>query len=257
MTTLTTLTGGLVLMVLVYLALGRLLRLSAALRALFTSSLALVVYFFTIIGNWPGLDVVAMHISIFVVSGLLLYMLSTRRRNQAGLHWVPKTLIGFFVLLAMINSFLLYISTRGLPPSIAHFWLPGGGEVNSGFSGVVGHGQEAARAVSSTLKQSHTATQLGWRIQIAGLQEATQPSQIVSVKVLDRQGMPIRDLNIELQLSRPGADRNVMTLPLVYKDAGEYSNVLDLPAPGRWIAEVVLAQQGRIVYREAREISLP
>ena len=255
MTTLTTLIGGLVLMVLVHLALG-LLRLSVALRAMLASSLVLIVYFFSIIGNWPGLDVVAMHISVFVVSGLLLYMTSNRRRNQARMHWVPKLLIGFFVLLAVINSFLLYISTRGLPPSIAHFWLPGGGEVNSGFSGVVGHGQEAARAVSSTLKQSHTATQLGWDIQIAGLKEAAQASQIVSVKVLDRQGMPIRDLHIELQLRRPGADHSVVKLPLVYKDAGEYSNVLDIPAHGRWLAEVVLAQQGRVVYREARETSL-
>ena len=256
MTTLTTLISGLVLMVFVHFALGILRRLSVALRAMLASSLALVVYFFMIIGSWPGLDVVAMHISIFVVAGLLLYMTSNRRPNQARMHWVPKLLIGFFVLLAVINSFLLYISTRGLPPSIAHFWLPGGGEVNSGFSGVVGHGQEAARAVSSTLKQSHAATQLGWRIQIVGLQEIAQPSQIVSVKVLDSQEMPIRDLNIELQLRRPGADRSVVSLPLVYKDAGEYSNVLDIPAPGRWLAEVVLAQQGRVVYREARETTL-
>lgn len=256
MTTLTTLISGLLLMLVTYLVLGRLLRLSAALRAMLASSLALIVYFFMIIGSWPGLDVVAMHISIFVVSGLLLYMVSTRRRNQAGLHWAPKILIGFFVMLAVINSFLLYISTRGLPASIAHLWLPGGGEVNSGFSGVVGHGQEAARAVSSTLKQSHAATQLGWRIQIAGLQEAAQTSQIVSVKVLDRQGMPVRDLNIELQLRRPGADRTLAILQLIYKDAGEYSNVLDIPAPGRWLAELVLSQQDRVVYREARELSL-
>jgi len=256
MTTLTTLTGGLVAIVLVYLVLGSLLSLSAALRALLASSLALVVYFFMIIGSWPGLDVVAMHISIFVIAGLLLYLVSTRRRKQAGLHWAPKILIGFFVLLAVINSFLLYISTRGLPASIAHFWLPGGGEVNSGFSGVVGHGQDAAKGVSSALKQSHTATRLGWRIQIAGLPETAQASQIVSVQVTDRQGKPIRDLDIELQLRRPGTDRSQITLPLVYKDAGEYSNVLDLPAPGRWIADVVLSQHDQIVYREARETSL-
>lgn len=255
MTTLTTLIGGLILMVLVHLALG-LLRLSVALRALLASSIALVVYFLMIIGSWPGLDVVAMHISIFVVSGLLLYMTSNRRRNQARMHWVPKLLIGFFVLLAVINSFLLYISTHGLPPSIAHYWLPGGGKVNSGFSGVVGHGQEAARAVSSTLKQTHTATQLGWRIQMSGLQEVAQASQIVSVTVQDREGLPIRDLAIELQLRRPGADHSLLSVPLVYKDAGEYSNVLDIPAPGRWLAELVLSQQGRVVYREARETSL-
>ena len=255
MTTLTTLIGGLILMVLVHLALG-LLRLPVALRALLASSIALVVYFLMIIGRWPGLDVVAMHISIFVVSGLLLYMTSNRRRNHARMHWVPKLLIGFFVLLAVINSFLLYISTHGLPPSIAHYWLPGGGKVNSGFSGVVGHGQEAARGVSSTLKQTHTATQLGWYIQMSGLQEAAQASQIVSVTVQDRDGLPIRDLAIELQLRRPGADHSLLTLPLVYKDAGEYSNVLDIPASGRWLAELVLSQQGRVVYREARETSL-
>lgn len=256
MTTLTTLGGGLLVMALVHLVLGRLLRIPAALRSLLASSAALTGYFVMIIGRWPGLDVVAMHISIFVVSGLLLYMVTTRRRESARLHWAPKLLIGFFVLLAVINSFLLYISTRGLPPAIAQWWLPGEGEVNSGFSGVVGHGQDAARAVSSTLKQAHLATQRGWRIQIAGLHETAQTSQMVSVRVEDHQGKPVRDLEIALQLRRPGADRTVATLSLPYKDAGEYSNVLDMPAPGRWLAEVVLAQQGRVVYREARELSV-
>lgn len=255
MTTLATLIGGLLVMVLVYVALGR-LRVPAALRALLASSAALIGYFVMTVGRWPGLDVAAMHISIFVVAGLLLFMLSMRRRQSSRLHWAPKLLIGFFVLLAVINSFLLYISTRGLPPSLAQAWLPGGGEMHSGFSGVVGHGQDAARAVSSTLKQSHVASELGWRIQIAGLRETAQASQMVSVKVTDRAGMPIRKLDIVLQLRRPGADRNILTLPLIDKDAGEYSNVLDLPASGRWLAEVVLSRQSQVVYREARELSL-
>ena len=254
MTTLASLVGGLLLMLILYTVLGWVTALTQATRAILASSLTLLTYFFLIVGRWPGLDVVAMHISIFLVSGLLLYLYASRRRNKARLHWVPKTLIGFFVVLAVINSFLLYISTRGLPPQIARYWLPGDDIKNSGFSGVVGHDQTAAKAVSSELSRSHASTQLGWRIQVVGLQEAAQPSQVVSVKVLDRAGQPVRGLQVQLNLLRPGAVNQVATIPLVYKEAGEYSNVLDIPARGRWLVEVVLSQHGQVMYREAREV---
>ena len=254
MTTLASLVGGVLLMVILYISLGWVTALTQATRAILASSLTLVVYFLLIIGRWPGLDVIAMHISIYLVSGLLLYLYASRRRSKAGLHWIPKMLIGFFVLLAIINSFLLYISTRGLPPQIARYWLPGDDIKNSGFSGVVGHDQTAAKAVSSELSRSHASTQLGWHIQVTGLQAATQSHQIVSVKVLDRSDLPVRGLQVQLNLLRPGAVNKVATIPLVYKEAGEYSNVLDIPGKGRWLVEVELSQQGQVMYREAREV---
>lgn len=255
MTTLSTLIGGLLMLLILYGALGWVAALSTALRAMLASSLTLIVYFLLILGRWPGLDVVAMHISIFVVMGLLLFLFSSRRRNRARLHWGPKILIGFFVLLAGINSFLLYISTHGLPPRIAHLWLPGDDVVNSGFSGVVEHGDEAAKAVSSELSRSHSVTKLGWRIQISGLPESAQASQIVSVKVLDSSGLPLPGLQAELYLLRPGATHRTATIALIDKGAGEYSNVLDIPAKGRWLADIVLSQQGQVLYHEARDLS--
>lgn len=254
MTTLTSLVGGLLLMLILYSALGWVTALTQATRAILASSLTLIVYFLLIIGRWPGLDVIAMHISIFLVAGLLLYLYASRRRNKARLHWVPKMLIGFFVLLAVINSFLLYISTRGLPPQIARYWLPGDDVKNSGFSGVVGHDQTAAKAVSSELSRSHASTQLGWRIQVVGLQDVIQPNQIVTVKVLDRSDLPVRGLQVRLNLLRPGAVNKMATISLVYKEAGEYSNVLDIPAKGRWLVEAELSQQGQVMYRETREV---
>ena len=175
MDTLITLLSGLLLMLVLHSVLGWVPRLPPVLRAVLASSLALLVYFGLIVGRWPGLDVVAMHISVFLVAGLLLYMFSEYRRRRAGrLHWAPKLLIGFFVLLAVINTCLLYIATRGLPPALARFWLPGGTTVNTGFSGVVEHGQEAAKAVSSELNRSYSAAQLGWRIRLDGLPESVQ-----------------------------------------------------------------------------------
>ncbi len=257
MSTLATLIGGVVVMLILYGGSGWLAGWSAGWRALLASSLTLVGYFLVIVGRWPGLDVVAMHISVFLVAGLLLYLFSQARRRAGRMHWVPKMLIGFFVLLAIINTFLLYISTRGLPAQLAQYWLPGRAPVNSGFSGVVEHGQDAAKAVSSELNRAYSAAQLGWRIQIDGLRETAQVQQRIDVHVVDRTGLPVSGLQAELHLMRPGATEIASNVRLVPKGVGEYSNMLDLPARGRWVVEVRLAQHGRVVYREARELSLP
>lgn len=257
MNTLASLMGGLLLMLILYGAFRWVPGLSSGLRALLASSLALVAYFFVILGHWPGLDVVAMHISVFLVSGLLLYMFTQARSHKARIHWVPKILIGFFLLLAGINTFLLYISTRGLPPQLAQIWLPGHHPVNSGFSGVVEHGQDAAKAVSSELNRSYSAAQLGWRIHVAGLDEIAKTQQLVSMRVVDRTGLPVNGLRAELNLMRPGGDHAVSKTVLIEKGAGEYSNLLDITAAGRWLVEMQLTQNGRVVYRESRELTVP
>lgn len=257
MTTLITLLSGLLLMLVLHTLLGGFPRLPPVLRAVLASSLSLLAYFGLIVGRWPGLDVVAMHISVFLVAGLLLYMFGQYRSRRTGrLHWAPKFLIGFFVLLAVINTFLLYISTRGLPPALARFWLPGGTTVNTGFSGVVQHGQEAAKAVSSELNRSYSAAQLGWRIRLDGLPESVQAHALVSVKVLDRSGSPVTGLQAEMQLSRPGSAQVASRIKLPAKDLGEYGNVLAFPGNGRWLVDLQLSQQGQVIYRESREVTV-
>lgn len=258
MNTLVTLLGGLLLMLIVYGALGWLPGLPQVLRAVLASSLTLIAYFVFMLGRWPGLDVLAIHISIFAVAGLLFYMF-TRYRSQrtVRLHWAPRILIGFFVMLAVINTFFLYISTRGLPPAVAHYWLPGNDLVYSGFSGVVEHGQDAANAVSSELKRAQTVAQLGWHIRINGLPQNTRSRQIVTVEVLDRSGLPVNNLQAELQLRRPGAGQAQTKITLIPKELGEYSNVLVVPANGRWLVDVQFSQGGRVAHRESVEINLP
>lgn len=257
MDTLITLLSGLLLMLVLHSVLGWVPRLPPVLRAVTASSLSLLAYFGLIVGRWPGLDVVAMHISVFLVAGLLLYMFSQYRSRRVGrLHWAPKLLIGFFVLLAVINTFLLYIATRGLPPTLARLWLPGGTTVNTGFSGVVEHGQEAAKAVSSELNRSYSAAQLGWRVSIDGLPESVQAHPLISVKVLDRSGSPVTGLQAEMQLSRPGSAQVGSKIQLPAKGPGEYGNVLVFPGSGRWLVDLQLSQHGQVAYRESREVTV-
>jgi len=257
--TLSTLFSGLAAVLLLYWLGGFLRGLPAALRALLASCVPLLVYFLSIIGRWPGLDVVAIHISVFLAAGLVLYMLTMqRRRAPGGLHWVPKLLIAFFVGLAAINATLLYIATQGLPEPVARWWLGGdGGKVHSGFSGVVPHHQDAAKAVSSALSQAYDESRLGWQVEVAGLEADLGSTRQIQVRAKDRTGLPLGGLKAELVLARPGAAAAHSRVPLHAAGAGVYVGELRLPAKGRWVVELQLTEGARARYRDSRELVLP
>jgi nitrogen fixation protein FixH len=259
MSTLTTLFSGLAAVFVLYWAGGYLRALPPVLRALLASGLPLLVYFVSIVGRWPGLDVVAIHISVFLAAGLVLYILTLqRRRSPGGLHWVPKLLIAFFLGLTVINATLLYIATQGLPEPIARWWLGSdGGKVYSGFSGVVAHHQDAAKAVSSALSQAYDESRLGWQVEIEGLEDSDGPVRTVQVKARDRTGLPLTQLQAEVLVMRPGAPAPQLQVPLQGAGTGVYAGRLELPGKGRWIVEVQLAESERARYRDSRELVLP
>lgn len=259
MTTLFTLFSGLASVLLLYWAGGRLRGLPTVLRALLASCIPLLIYFLSIVGRWPGLDVVAIHISVFLAAGLVLYILTQQRLRAPGrMHWVPKLLIAFFTGLAIINGLLLYIATQGLPEPVARWWLGSeGNRVYSGFSGVVPHHQDAAKAVSSALTQSHDEMQLGWKVEVEGLDPAPGPEQAVVVRVRDRTGLPLGQLRAEIVVLRPGAPRPHATVLLEAAGSGVYVGNLGLPERGRWIVELQLRQGDKVRYRDTRELTLP
>jgi nitrogen fixation protein FixH len=209
-------------------------------------------------GNWPGMDVVAIHISVFLAAALVLFALTQfRRRGVERMHWAPKLLAGFFISLVFINATLLYISTQGLPEPIGRWWLgSNGGPVYSGFSGVVPHGQNAARAVSSELSEAHRESLLGWQVEVTGL-DSVESTRTIRVRIKDRTGLPVDRVAAELRLQRPGAAAPALILPLNAADAGVYSGSLTPPAPGRWLVELRLMQGGETHYHNVLELVVP
>jgi nitrogen fixation protein FixH len=258
MTTITTLFGGLVAVLVLYGVGGLFRALSPALRALLAGLIPLLGYFVLIIGRWPGLDVAAIHISVFLAAALVLFAWTQFRLRSGGrMHWAPKLLTAFFVGLVFLNATLLYIATKGLPAPIASWWLGGEGKaVYSGFSGVVAHDQGAAKAVSSELSESHRESQIGWQVELNGLdsEALTRPME---VRVRDRTGLPVARVDGELRLSRPGATTAAVTLPLRAADAGVYIGTLVLPGSGRWLAELRLSEGGTLHYHSTRELVMP
>lgn len=258
MNTLTTLFGGLAAVFVLYAAGGAIRSLPPALRALLAGLIPLLGYFVLIIGRWPGLDVAAIHISVFLAAALVLFALTQFRRRSAGrMHWAPKLLTAFFIGLVFLNATLLYIATKGLPEPIARWWLGSeGGAVYSGFSGVVAHGQNAAKAVSSELSQMHRESQLGWQVEVSGF-DADGRMRPLEVRVKDRTGLPVAQAQAEARLLRPGAPHPTSTLALEAVEAGVYIGALSLPAAGRWLVEVEVRQGDVVGYHSTREIVAP
>ncbi|MHB0975144.1 MAG: FixH family protein [Thiobacillus sp.] len=257
MNTMITLFGGLAAVLVLY-AIGGLVRsLPPILRAVLAGGIPLVAYFALIIGRWPGLDVVAIHISVFFATALVLFALTMFRRRGGRMHWAPKLLMLFFAGLTVLMAGFLYIANKGLPEPIGRWWLGShGGAVYSGFSGVVPHNQEAATAISSELSKAHREAELGWDIDVSGL-DGNGFERAVRVRVRNHTGLPVDGVEAELRLQRPGAVRAELILPLAELDAGVYGGALRLPANGRWLVELRLSRDHVLHYQHTQELVLP
>jgi nitrogen fixation protein FixH len=250
MTTGLTLFGGLLAVVILFAA-ARALRMPPVPAGLLAAGIPLFSYIAMLFGQWPGLDVVAIHIAVFISAAFVLVVLSRYRAKQSRLHWAPRALIGFFVLLVVMNASFLYVSTKGLPPALAGLLLPGADRtVYTGFSGTTRHGQDAAKAIGADLSRQHRNEQLGWRVRVEGLRMPAVGENAVTVFADDREGRPLGGLSGEWQLARPGA--TLARVPLKATVAGQYEARLAFTAPGLWLVELQLES-----YRQSWEIEVP
>lgn len=255
MNTLITLFGGLGAVLVLYAIGGFIRDVPPMLRAVLAGVIPLLAYFGLILGNWPGLDVVAMHISVFMAAALVMHALSQFRRRGKRMHWAPKLLIAFFSGLVVFNAGLLYVANSGLPEPIGRWWMGGDGKVYSGFSGVVAHDQAAAKAVSSELSESHRESMVGWQVETDA--QATGGVLQVVVRVRDRTGLPVNGVRGDIQLTRLGAATPAARLALAASDAGVYQSALALPATGRWLLDTRLYLGDELRHHGTQEINQP
>lgn len=254
--TLPTLFGGLALVLILFSLTGRLPHL---VRALIAAGIPLLGYLVHILGHWPGLDVVAIHVAVF--SGAALGMLMvTRYQAESGvkLHWAPKALIVFFVLLTLLMAGFLYIATQGLPSRLAALVLPGAdsARIRTGFSGVLEHGQEAAKTINSQLSEQHRQNRLGWDAAVQGLRTPSKGDNPIAVEVADAADRRLGGLTAVLYAKRPGEAGEGMPQVLHETTAGTYEARLRLPASGLWLVSLSLTR-GADRYHQEWEVVVP
>lgn len=237
-----TIFGGMFLTALIY-GLGRLFRLSNYWAAALAGGLPTLAYMGYALATRPELDVVTMHVIAYPTIAVLLYQLYARKgQGTAGMHWIPKLLVLFFLGLTVIYGAFVYISSQGLPPALARLLLPdtNGKTVHTGFAGVVEHQDEAAKGIGQHLAQEHTLARLGWRVEVVGLNElrAGRPAD-VTVYLRDASGGGVDGVDVNLGLQRPGQAGGA-SLPLRGAGQSGYRGRLPELQAGTWVASLHL-----------------
>jgi hypothetical protein len=240
-----TIFGGMLFTAILY-GLGRLARLSNFWSAVIAAAAPSLGYLGYAAYRFPGLDVVSMHLVAFPTVALMFGLLYGRKADhRENMHWVPKLLVLFFVSLTVLMGAFVYIARQGLPPRLASLLLPNvrGTVIHTGFAGVVEHNQEAANTVANHLEMHGKLETLGWRLEVTGLNELRSGSATpVAVLVNDRETRPVENLDVSLELHRPG-QRNGIVLPLT-GGLGSYHGTLPALGMGHWVAHIILGRAG-------------
>ena len=244
MTLLETLFGGLILVAVLYFGL-KLFGVSNYWRGVISGILPVMAYIAFSMVRWPGGEVVSMHVAVFAATATVLTLLGSRKdKDNQPLHWIPKLITGFFVILFIIMANLMYISSRGIPPSIAKWVFPppkhAGTGAHTAFPGVVAHEGDAAAAVNQHLKQMERQHLLGWQVELIGLDHLKQNNdQTLVVRLKDKQQQPVENAKVMISLLRPATvqdDQNSIVMSAI--GGGEYQAVIKLQEFGLWVAVV-------------------
>jgi nitrogen fixation protein FixH len=244
-----TLFGGGLAIVLVYFALA-FTPLPRYWRVVIPAGLAFTGYLVYAMVVWPGLDVLAMHVAVYVVIAVLLSM-TGRREGEAPrkFQWIPMLFVAFFAILSVLYAGFIYLASHGLPDSVARHVLPRGGEgeTHTAFPGVVPHGEEAAKGIATHLKQQYRQSRLGWQVEVQGLRDLRLHTPgMVTVRVLDRSGAVLANAKVVVALLRPAREMPIKLINAAPGEAGNFVAQVVVDEPGEWIVALRVMQDREV-----------
>lgn len=252
--------GGVLVIVLLYWLLG-FAPLSRYWRVVLPAGLIFAAYIAYALFTWPGLDVLAMHVAVYIVTGALLGVTGARRGTAPRKpHWIPALFIGFFALLFVLYAGFIYLASHGLPDAVARHVLPRGGEgkTHTAFPGVVPHDAEAAKGISSHLKQQYRQSRLGWQVEVQGLREIRRGTPgPVAVRVLDRGGAPLADAKVMVALLRPARETPVKLIEASASEPGRFVAQVAIDEPGEWVIALRVTQAHEVFDIQERLLLAP
>lgn len=194
--------------------------------------------------QWPGGDVMSMHVAVYLATATVLTLIGGRKAAEAkSLHWAPRLIILFFLGLFVVDGILLLVSGQGVPPAVAKWLLPPAKKntqvAHTAFSGVVPHGEDAAKTINQFMASTDKQNRLGWEVRVGGLERLVQGDQAnIALVAREADGRPLRGGTAVLAMLRPGVAQPEQMISLTETDPGIYRGQLALTLPGLWVAVV-------------------
>lgn len=230
---------GVALIVLANLSLIRFAGVSAQWAATVTALTTVGLYVPYSILRWPGGDIFAIHLAIYLLAALVCGMLLSVRSSGQGLHWGPATLIGFFIFVAVFGAVFIAIAEHGVPSWVRDRLFPKPAsqrETTSIFPGVIAHDFHKKEGLyNQYLQQVERQRQRGWQVHKGWVGEPVigEPA-LFRVAVQTREGEPLADATVTGRFLRTSTSQLDVDFALSETAPGVYESTVILPAAGRW-----------------------
>ncbi|MDQ2696549.1 MAG: FixH family protein [Pseudomonadota bacterium] len=236
---------GVALIVMANAALVRFTPLSGRQAAAAVALATLAVYLPLALLRWPGADVFAFQIAVYLIASYACGFLQDARERAAAagrrsrLHWAPAAILGFFAVLLVVNVVFVTLAESGLSAALGRHLLPdshGRGAVSTAFPGPVSHDYQKQESLyNAYLHQVRRQQARGWQVRKGWLQRPVADAPAVfKVAARTRDGAPLTGAEVAGRFLRPSDSR--LDTPFVMQETGPgvYQTEVRLAAPGQW-----------------------
>lgn len=244
---LVTLPVGIVLIVLGFVLLYRFTPLNGKQAAAVIALLALAAYLPVVLVQWPGADVFAIHLALYLVTAYILGIISAQRDArgaatgpQKWFHWGPAAIVIFFVVIVAMDAVFVTMSLQGMPAALRDVFLPrptGERTAQTSFPGVVpDHYYQKEQQFTRHLEQIEAQRKLGWNVRFGWLmsEPVAGRNTLLQVVIEDRQGNTVRGAEVRGRFVRASDSRLDQRFVMDEASPGVYRIGVALPKPGRW-----------------------
>ncbi len=202
--------------------------------------------------HWSGLDVFAIHFAFYTMVpaglGIIFGNQDDKDPNAANkpksrfFHWVPLTVVAFFLVLATVDSVIITLVNQGASANFVQKFLPTpkskkvGKVVASAFSGTVAKDfQKDVAQYNRYVDELRQQATLGWRIMDGWVDKpvAGKPA-LFRLRVIDDEGMPVTGATVVVQFMFTADKKQDSEITLPEVEPGFYGQPVTLPESGAW-----------------------
>lgn len=245
----TTLISGIVTIIAVFWLLHRFTRLNGKAVAMWVAFMIIGIVIPYSIMFWPGADVFAIHLAVYLMTAYILGIIASQTENHAdrGWHWGPFTIAGFFLIVITVDSVFITLATKGMDSGLPWTILPKpekGGVVSSQFPGTVSHDYyQKGEQYNAYREQVEKQQALGWTLNKGWIgQPVINKPTMFKIRIQDRNARPVTGAKVIANFLRPSDSKIDHKIILNETVPGDYQNEISLPLPGNWDVIVKIEQ---------------
>jgi nitrogen fixation protein FixH len=239
MNLLISLPAGILIIIAIFTLLTRRFKNSTYMLAGIISLLVIMVYGMVAAISWPGADVFAIHIALYLLTVYGMTIIASQKRKKSKLHWAPVTLFVFFGVILITDSVLILLAQSGMNNEWVKLILPeptGSAKVRSVFPGTVSHDfREKSEQFNIYQQQRQHQMELGWSIKLGWKDDAlTGVKNTLYVEIKNADNRLLRDAEVTAKFMYPADMKLDQKHQLTMNEQGIYQAELTLMNPGDW-----------------------